>query len=194
MSGATRKTVRHGERQRTPVHSYPYFLDAHKTVWALKFPVSIYFCEHISQHTFTIYFYFIPPNPRSPNVMCCQARKISVHPTFFFFFLFSCLNIQRHPDNGSHPWRSVGLLSFHVQVFEATYLSTYALPHIIFIFLWPQIHSMLLKTKKEKHTHKNWPVGRPQHFILCKALKICEALPVLQTENVSVYHLTTACL
>lgn len=63
LSGATRKTVRHGERQRTPVHSYPYFLDAHKTVWALKFPVSIYFCEHISQHTFTIYFYFIPPNP-----------------------------------------------------------------------------------------------------------------------------------
>lgn len=28
VSGATRKTVRHGERQRTPVHSYPYFLDA----------------------------------------------------------------------------------------------------------------------------------------------------------------------
>lgn len=145
-------------------------------------------------------FIFIssPPIPSSYSQSKCNVlsgkKDFGASYFFSFFFLFSCLNIQRHPDNGSHPWRSVGLLSFHVQVFEATYLSTYALPHIIFIFLWPQIHSMLLKTKKEKHTHKNWPVGRPQHFILCKALKICEALPVLQTENVSVYHLTTACL
>lgn len=81
------------------------------------------------------------------------------------------------------PWSSVGLFCFHVQVFEPTYLSTYALPHIHFLkkFLWPQTHSMLLK--------KKWPqnqVGRPQHFTLCKAIKkICEALPVLQTDNLT---------
>lgn len=106
-------------------------------------------------------FIFIssPPIPSSYSQSKCNVlsgkKDFGASYFFFFFFLFSCLNIQRHPDNGSHPWRSVGLLSFHVQVFEATYLSTYALPHIIFIFLWPQIHSMLLKTKKRKaHTQK----------------------------------------
>lgn len=47
----------------THIHTSSMHVDAHKTVWALKFPLSIYFCEHISQHTFTIYIFFIPPNP-----------------------------------------------------------------------------------------------------------------------------------
>lgn len=76
----------------TPICTSSMHVDAHKTVWALKLPLSIYFCEHISQHTFTIFYFSSPPqSPRpnhSPNVMCCQAGKISVHPTFFFFSFF----------------------------------------------------------------------------------------------------------
>lgn len=45
----------------TPICTSSMHVDAHKTVWALKLPLSIYFCEHISQHTFTIFYFSSPP-------------------------------------------------------------------------------------------------------------------------------------
>lgn len=113
---------------------------AHKPALALKLPLCVYFfCEHT--HTSRIY------HNHSFNWTCCQAVKVLVKFKFclFFFFLMAVekmsgcvftfsVVLPTGGGGGVGVHRTVGFFGLHIRVFEPTYLSTCALPHIHLCF------------------------------------------------------------
>lgn len=130
---------------------------AHKAAWALKLPLYIVFI--LFEYTHVTLFTNLTPRAVQILWVVKQILKICVKKKARLGSNFTLKTTGEVHE-------AVGLFCFHMQVFEPTYLSTYAPPpHLYFC---DNRHSMLLKKKK------SWPqnqVGRPQHFTLCKAIK-----------------------
>lgn len=126
---------------------------AHKAAWALKLPLKyLFFCEHTHVTHSRIY-----PTHGS-NVRCCQQSFwcSSLKKTQLWNQTLSLHSATSWSSagRGGSPWSSVGLFCFHMQVFEPTYLSTHALPHIHFyLFVTTDtLHALKKKKKKDRRT------------------------------------------
>lgn len=122
----------------TNVHTHSstcitYFLDARFTstrgslgLKAPTFSIYYFFCEHMSHiHEFTPLTVQMLGVAKQLRFWCSSSKNPALKSGSVFTF-------SRVLKTRGNPQSSVGLFCFHIQVFEATYLSTYALPRIRF--------------------------------------------------------------